>query len=172
VRAFTRDLSSILPGVERFNRGGMGLPELVARISQNGAKAAIVISMWRGNPGEMTILSSKGEETINIRLESALLRREVNPTGPTRISRVDSVLTKSGSSALVKALAEDIASLLNLDLSERVDPHEALAKDTQSFIWFEDGGSGKILWTHYNTLNGVEVGPRIRVSTVRRKSIE
>ncbi len=172
MRAFARDLSSVLPGVERFNRGGMGLPELVARINQNGAKAAIVISLWRGNPGEMTILSSKGEEIINIRLESALLRREVNPTGPTRISRVDSVVIKTGSSPSVIALAEDISSLLNVELSEHVDPHDALTDETQSFIWLEDGNSGKIFWTHYNTINGIEVGPRIRVSSVRRKRIE
>jgi len=150
----------------------MGLPELVARINQNGAKAAIVISLWRGNPGEMTILSSKGEETINIRLESALLRREVNPAGPSRMSRVDCVLIKKGSSSSVKAFAEDIASLLDIGLSEHVDPHEVLTDTTQSFIWLEDGNSGKILWTHYNTKNGIEVGPRIRVSAVRRRKVE
>jgi rRNA maturation protein Rpf1 len=172
VRSFTRDLSSVLPGVERFNRGGMGLPELVARIGQNGAKAAIVISMWRGNPGELTILSPNGEEILNIRLESVLLRREVNPSGTTRIRRVEGVLIKSDCSVKVKALAKDIASLLNIGLSERENPHKALADDPQSFIWFEDGGSGKILWTHYDTLNGIEVGPRIRLLAVRRKSQE
>ena len=172
VRTFVRDLSSVLPGVERFNRGGMGLPELIARINQNGAKAAIVVSMWRGNPGEMVVLSPKGEETINIKLESVLLNREVNPTGPTRIGRVSSVLVKTGSSAQVKALAEDITSLLNLGLSERTDPYDSLTDDTHSFIWLEDGGSGKILWTHYTTLKGIEIGPRIRISKIRRKSVE
>ncbi|MFW9958341.1 MAG: hypothetical protein ACFFCT_09720 [Candidatus Odinarchaeota archaeon] len=168
VRAFARDLSQVLPNVERFNRGRMGLPELISRISQNGAKAAIVISIWQGNPGEMTILSSTGQDTINIRLESVLLRREVNPAGPTRSSRVDCVLIKSGSSAIVKALAEDIASLLDLSLSEQIDAYAALADEAKSFIWLEDSGSGKILWTHYNTHNRIEIGPRIRVSAVRR----
>lgn len=172
MRAFVRDLSSVLPGVERFNRGGMGLPELVARINRNGANAAIVISLWRGNPGEMTVISSKGEEIINIRLESALLRREVNPTGPSRIRRVDCVLIKTGSSYSAKVLAENIASLLNIEISENVNPNEAPMDKTQSFIWFEDGSSGKILWTHYNTINGTEIGPRIRVSAVRRRSIK
>jgi rRNA maturation protein Rpf1 len=172
VRTFVRDLSSIFPGVERFNRGGMGLPELVARINQNSAKAAIVISMWRGNPGEMVILSPSGEETINLRLESTLLRREVNTTGPTRIGRVVSVFVKSNSSAQVKALAKEIASLLNLEISERVAPCESLTDETQSFIWFEEGSSGKILWTHYTTLNCTEIGPRIRISKIRRKGMK
>ena len=52
VRSFSRDLWSVLPGTERFNRGGMGLTELVSRIHNSGAQAALVISIWRGNPGE------------------------------------------------------------------------------------------------------------------------
>jgi U3 small nucleolar ribonucleoprotein protein IMP4 len=172
VRSFVRDLSSVLPNLERFNRGGMGLPELVARINQNDARAAIVVSIWRGNPGQMTVLSPKGEETINIRLESVLLRREVNPSRPARTGRIANVLVKSGSRPQVKALAEDIATLLNLDLSEREDPHEYPSDASYSFAWLEDSGSGKILWTHYTTLDGAEIGPRIRISAVRRKSPE
>jgi len=145
----------------------MGLPELVARINQNGANAAIVISLWRGNPGDMTIISSKGEEIINIRLESALLRREVNPTGPSRISRADCLLFKTGSSPSVKALAENIASLLNIEISEQENPNEVPMDKAQSFIWLEDGNSGKILWTHYSSINRTEIGPRIRISAVR-----
>jgi U3 small nucleolar ribonucleoprotein protein IMP4 len=172
VRSFVRDLSSVLPSIERFNRGGMGIPELVARINQNGARAAIVVSMWRGNPAEMVVLSPKGEETITIRLESALLRREVNPSGPTRISRVENVLFKSGSNSQVKALAEDIATLLDLHVLEQEAPHEDSTEPNRSYVWFEGVGSGKILWTHYTTLNGAEIGPRIRVSNIRRNKME
>jgi rRNA maturation protein Rpf1 len=172
VRSFVRDLSSVLPGIERFNRGGMGVPELVARINLNGAKAAIVVSMWRGNPGEMVVLSPNGEETITIRLESALLRREVNPTGPTRISRVENVLFKSGSNPQVKALAEDIATLLDLHILEQEAPHEDPTDAIRTYIWLEGVGSEKILWTHYTTLNGAEIGPRIRVSNIKRKKME
>jgi len=169
VRTFVRDLCSVLPGVERFNRGGMGLSELTARITQSGAKAAIIISIWKGNPGEMTILSPTGQEVINIRLDTVHLRREVSSATSTRTVRAGSVAIKSESSENAKALAKDIASLLNLDLSEQLNPNGALAEDNQSFIWLEDDDSGRILWTHYDAHNGLEIGPRILVSTFRRK---
>lgn len=169
VRTFARDLASLLPEIERFNRGGIGLPELVARINQRGAKAAIIISIWKGNPGEMTFLTPAGEESINIRLESVQLRREVSTVASTRIAKVVKVVIKSESSERVKTLANDIASLLNLDISEQSSPSDALTEHNQSFIWFDDADSGKILWTHYNAHDGLETGPRIRVSAVRRK---
>jgi len=169
VRTFVRDLWSVLPGVERFNRGGMGLSELTARINQNGAKAAIIISIWKGNPGEMTILSPAGQEVLNIRLDSVHLRREVSSAASTRTTRAESVVIKSESGERAKALADEITSLLNLSLSEQLNPGGGLTEDNQSFIWFEDDASGKILWTHYDAHNGREIGPRILVSTFRRK---
>ncbi len=150
----------------------MSLSELTARINQNGAKAAIIISIWKGNPGEMTILSNAGQEVINIRLDSVHLRREVSSSTSTSIARAKSVVIKSESSERAKALADDIASLLNLNLSEQLNPSGALTEDTQSFIWFEDDDSGEILWTHYDAHDGLEIGPRILVSTFRRKCNE
>lgn len=167
VRTFVRDLCSVLPGVERFNRGGMSLSELTARINQNGAKAAIIISIWKGNPGEMMILSSAGQEVINIRFDSVHLRREVSSATSARMARAKSVVIKSESSERAKELANDIASLLSLNLSEQLNPIGALTEDNQSFIWFENDDSGKILWTHYNAHDGLEIGPRILVSTFR-----
>jgi rRNA maturation protein Rpf1 len=150
----------------------MGLSELTALINQNGAKAAIIISIWKGNPGEMTILSPAGQEVINIRLESVDLRREVSSATPTRIARVEKVIVKSESNDRTKTFANDIASLLNLELSEQFTPSEALTEYNQSFIWLENDDSGKTLWTHYNAHNGLEIGPRILVSTIRRKRDE
>lgn len=167
VRTFVRDLCSVLPGVERFNRGGMSLSELTARINQNGAKAAIIISIWKGNPGEMTILSSAGQEVINIRFDSVRLRREVSSATSVRTAMAESVVIKSESSERARELAKDVASLLSLNLSEQLNPSGALAEDNQSFIWFEDDDSGKILWTHYDARNGLEIGPRILVTTFR-----
>lgn len=145
----------------------MGLAELTARINQDGAKAAIIISIWKGNPGEMTVLSSAGQEVISIRFDRVRLRREVSSAASIRTTTVDSVVIKSESSERAKELANDIASLLSLNLSERLNPIGALTEDNQSFIWFEDDASGKILWTHYDAHNGLEAGPRILVSTFR-----
>jgi rRNA maturation protein Rpf1 len=168
VRTFVRDLSSILPEIDRFNRGGMGISELVARIFQTGAHAALVISIWRGNPGEMTFVSPNGDEILRLKVESALLRREINPKGQPKIHAASRIVIKLGSGEKVRALAEDLAKILNLEVSEQLAPAEVLTNDGQIFIWFEEVGGGKILWTHYAAPACTEVGPRIRISSVRR----
>ena len=168
VRTFARDLSSVLPGTERFNRGGMGLSELTSRIRQSGAQAALIISIWRGNPGEVTVLSSEGEEVLKLRLESALLRREIDSTNKGRVGTIQGVGVKIGSSDYVWALARNFAELMSLNIEEYSDPVESRTEKNRALIWFEDAPSGKILWTHYNTKDLIEIGPRIRVSSVRR----
>ncbi len=170
VRSFARDLSSVLPGTERFNRGGMGLSELTSRIRQSGAQAALIISIWRGNPGEMTILSAEGDEIIKLRLESALLRREIDSSNKGRVGSIEGIGVKIGSSERVWNLARDFATLLSLNIKEYSDPAESRTNKNRTFLWFEDAPAEKILWTHYNTNDLTEIGPRIRVSSVRRLS--
>jgi len=170
VRSFARDLWSVLPGTERFNRGGMGLTELTSRIRQSGAQAALIISIWKGNPGELTVLSPQGAETIKLRLESALLRREINPSNKRNLGAYEGVGVKIGSSERVWNLARDFATLLSLKIEEYSDPSESRTDKKRVLIWFEDAPSDKIHWTWYNTNDLTEIGPRIRVSSVRRLS--
>ncbi|MCJ7817937.1 MAG: Brix domain-containing protein [Candidatus Thorarchaeota archaeon] len=170
VRSFAHDLTSVLPGSERFNRGGMGLTELISRIRQSGAQAALVISIWRGNPGELTILAPDGEEILKLRLESALLRREIDSSNTGRVGSIEGVGVKIGSSESVRDLAGSFAELLSLNIEELSDPSERRTEKNRTLLWFEDAPSEKILWTHYNTKDLSELGPRIRVSSVRRSS--
>ncbi len=168
VRTFARDLSSVLPGTERFNRGGMGLTELTSRIRQSNAQAALIISIWRGNPGELTVLSPQGDEILKLRLESALLRREIDSSNKGRVGTIEGVGVKSGSSERVWNLARDFATLLSLNINEYSDPAKSRTVKNRALLWFEDAPSEKILWTQYNTKDLSEIGPRIRVSSVRR----
>jgi len=170
VRSFARDLSSVIPGSERFNRGGMGITELTSRIRQSGAQAALIISIWRGNPGELTILSPDGVELFILRLESALLRREIDSSNKGKVGNLQCVGVKTGSSDRVLDLARGFADLLSLSVEEYSSPTEARTEKNWSLLWFEDIPEEKILWTHYNTKDLSETGPRIRVSSVRRHS--
>lgn len=147
----------------------MGLQELVARINQSGAQGALVISIWRGNPGELTFISPTGSEMLKLRLDTVLLRREVNANGSARIGRAEFVAVPTMSSERVKILATDIATLLNINIQEHQSATELVGANDQSCIWFEDTPSGKLLWTHYDINNQIEIGPRIRISTVWRK---
>jgi len=170
VRSFARDLSSVIPGSERFNRGGMGITELASRIRQSGAQAAFIISIWRGNPGELIILSPEGTELFKLRLESALLRREIDSSNKGKVGNLQCVGVKTGSSDRVLDLARGFAELLSLNVEEYSSPAESRTEKNWSLLWFEDVPDEKILWTHYNTKDLSEIGPRIRVSSVRRYS--
>jgi len=168
VRSFVRDLSTVLPGTDRFNRGGMGLSQLAARVGQSGAKAALVVSMWKGNPGILRFMSSSGEELVTIKVESAKLRREVSQTKKNRIIGTAGIFIGSESSNKTRELGEILASFLDIEIFEVTTPEDVQVEDNLSLIWLEDQPSGKILWTHYNSTDRIEIGPRIRVSSIRR----
>jgi len=146
----------------------MGLDELASRIRQSGAQAALIISIWRGNPGELTILTPEGKEAFKLRLESALLRREIDPSNKGRVGTIEGVGVKIGSSTKVLDFARFFAELLSLNIEELSGPAERRTEKNRALIWFEDAPSEKILWTFYNTKDLSELGPRIRVSSVRR----
>jgi rRNA maturation protein Rpf1 len=146
----------------------MGRSELASRVGQSGANAALVISMWKGNPSLLIFTTSSGVETISIKMESAKLRREVNPTKNHRIVDVAGVFVKSGSSDKAIELGELLSSFLNIELVKTSTPVDAQVEKNWSYIWLEDLSTGKILWTHYLSDNGTEIGPRIRVTSIRR----
>jgi len=167
VRTFARDLWTVLPDTQRFNRGGMGLSEITARVGQTGANAALIISMWKGNPSILSFKSTTGDELASIKIEMAMLRREVSKEKK-RTNAVSGVFIESQSSEKTHALGRLLSKFLNVDLREvsQIDP--ATLDPGQTAIWLQDANSGKILWTHYHTTDGTEMGPRIRVTSLRR----
>ncbi len=168
VRSFIRDLSVVLPDSFRFNRGGMSQSEIVSRIQQTSANAALIVTLSKGNPGSILVLQSDGTQQAEIILESAALRREVEVSSRIRVDMLDSVLYDSESSNRTRNLAVIIASLMD------VEPRPAESADYSCRespngvrIWFQDLPNERILWTHYSSGNAVEIGPRIRVKSVR-----
>lgn len=168
VRSFARDLWSVLSGSERFNRGSMSVEELLSRILQSGARAALVISIWKGNPGEMTVLLPSGAELLRMKIDSALLRRETNPIFKRKIDGIESICVKTGSSKKVMEIARDLGNLFDTLVQECQSPTDISSNSNRILIWLEDSPKGKILWTHYSTYNSLELGPRIKISSVRR----
>ncbi len=166
MRSFARDLWTVLPNTDRFNRGGQGLSEIAARVRLTGAHAALIISMWKGNPSILSFISSSEEELASIKVEMAMLRREVN-AAKKRINRVIGVFVESNSSDKTRALGEMLASFLDLELAEVIQLDTTKHEPNQSLIWLQDAPSGKILWKHYHTTDCTEIGPRIRVTSFR-----
>ena len=170
IRSFARDLWSVLPSSDRFNRGGMGIGELVSRIATSGADAALVISTWKGNPGDLTFLLPDGREDLVLRVESAVLRREVNETGRPRVRSIAGIFLKSHSEAPAATIAEVLGTILGVEVVEAESvPLDGTAGRVA--IWLESLPSGKTLWTHHHTMDGKEIGPRIRVKSLRRSDV-
>ncbi len=170
VRAFARDLSTVLPGSLRFNRGGMSLKELVSRISQEDAEVAFVITTFRGNPGFIQIVSSDGSIHYEIRTESAVLRREVLAGIKLRISELITIAIMNESSEETIHFSQYLASLLAIPLT-RIEKIEDIPKGraNQAFIMLKESGR-KILWTWHHASDQKEIGPRIRITELGSKS--
>lgn len=149
----------------------MGIGELVSRIASSGSEAALIISNWKGNPGDLTLLLPDGSQGFTLRIESAALRREVDEGSRPRISSIAGVFLKPGSATEATQLAERLGSVLHVDVrvSESVPAGGQLGGVA---IWLESLPSGKTLWTHHHTHDGREIGPRIRLKQSRRPDTE
>ena len=169
VRTFVRDLCTVIPGLERFNRGSMSLSELVSRIKQSSAIGALIISMYRGNPGTMQLLSADGTEIIHVKMESALLKREIQQKQGTRIKSIRTIYVQKDCSAETLLLASMIADIVGHSpiFIPLVTDFEA-GSDNESYMWLQDLPDGKTLWTHYNSATRTEIGPRVRAFNIRR----
>ncbi|MFQ5831242.1 MAG: hypothetical protein ACE5H4_00875 [Candidatus Thorarchaeota archaeon] len=145
------------------------MAELVARIHQSGAKMALVVSLWKGNPRIIQFVSPTGENLLALKIESATLRRELLSSKGLRIVSVSTVTVGKESSGVAKHFAGFIAALMNHRVVESDGPVLVGLEGTNMVeIRIEDLGGGKILWTHYHTLNAQEIGPRIRIVEIRR----
>ena len=146
----------------------MSRAEIVARLINHDANFVIVVTMYKGNPNNLEIVSSEGKAVATIFMESAMLRREVLKSRNPRINGISSVSIKQGSSKQAYELAQLVGSLLGIDVIETTDVKQTGAKSSVIF-WFQDLKHGKILWTHYHAFDGIEIGPRIRVSSLSRR---
>jgi rRNA maturation protein Rpf1 len=160
----------VFPDSVRFNRGGMSRAEIIARVVNQEANFVIIVTMYKGNPSNLEIISSEGEPWAKIHMESAMLRREVLESSSPRINSIYSVEVKKDSTRQTIELAHLIGSLVNTDVIESTDVNQTSTKSS-AIIWFQDLNRGKTLWTFYHAFDGIEIGPRIRVKSLIR-SIE
>lgn len=169
VRSFTRDLMSVLPGSERFNRGGMSLEELAARTKQSGAKALLIVTILRGNPHELQVLSASGTTVLSALIESAQLRREVLPSRGPRINGLSEIVIGSPCSTQAQQIGETMSSLLDAPLMAPGSVGPIGEKGiNRAIMEFHDLPQGRLIWTHYHAYDGMEIGPRIRIFSIRR----
>ena len=129
--------------------------------------------MFRGNPGTLQLLSPEGTTLFEIKIESALLRREIQTKKIARIKTNPGIFIKDDSSEETIVFATQFANILGVPIinAESVD---AVKPDKKQaiFMWFQDLSDGKVLWTQYLTSDKIEIGPRVRAFKIRRNHTE
>jgi rRNA maturation protein Rpf1 len=149
----------------------MSISELRSRVVQSGAALALVVSIWKGNPRTIRFLYPTDDDVLELRIESAALRREVSDNKGSRIHSIYGVTVEENCSSNARELASVVASMLNTDVKN--EPHPVVLDEPGSGmveIRITDLPGKKLLWTSYGTRNGSEIGPRIRISQLRRVS--
>jgi rRNA maturation protein Rpf1 len=149
----------------------MSLEELRSRLLQSGAKIALIVSIWKGNPRTITFLYPTDVDVFELRIESAALRREISDNKAARIHSVYGVTVEKNCSLVARELASILASILSVDVKD--EPHPVNLGEAgigMAEIRVTDLHGSKLLWTCYHARNGSEIGPRIRVSELRRVS--
>jgi hypothetical protein len=130
---------------------------------------ALIVTLWKGNPGTIQFISPTSDELLTVKIDSAALRREVSSFKGRRINSIHAVTVRKDTSRQGRFLADFIAALVDLEAIESNAPAIVGSEGSNKVeIRVEDLGGGKILWTHYHALDGEEIGPRIRVSGLRR----
>jgi rRNA maturation protein Rpf1 len=157
----------MLPDADRFNRGSLSRPELIARISLTSAAGVIIVSLHKGNPGVIEFLDRTGTTVLEALLESAMLRREVQPVRAVRVSKIRGIYVAQGGTKQVTQLAEVLSHLTAAPIIPDVQYRDPSDNAKECDVWLEEQPNGKILWTWYQSKDGTEIGPRIRVASVR-----
>ena len=150
----------------------MSLSELVARIRQSGARAAFVVSSFRGNPGTLQIILSSGDIPYELRIESGLLRREIESENHIRITRLVAVGTMNNTGETVQDLSKTIATLLGVEFRSLSSENEIVCGATSEVIMLFRGIGEKAIWCTFHSKDGQEIGPRIRLAGIRRNTNE
>jgi rRNA maturation protein Rpf1 len=145
----------------------MSIAELSSRIKQSRASAAIVVSLFKGNPRSLQILSPDGGQIMEVRVESAKLRREVTSSHSPKMRNIHSIAVQSEAGEQTRAIAEMLSSLLDAPIAESLEIVAVGSKGmNEVMVWLQDFPTGKTLWTFYHAKDGLEIGPRMRITSV------
>jgi len=168
VRTFVRDIFTVYPGSTRFNRGSSSLSELAATIRTTGAAAALIVQMRSGNPSIIQVLMPDGTEAMHILIESTVLRREISVASEVRVGGILHISVPTDATASVRSFATMMSEICGSELmvSDTLDPAGPNGTN-RVIVRLESLPSGRALWSHYHAKDLKEIGPRIRVTSIR-----
>jgi len=162
IRTFTHDLASVIPGTTRINRGKLSLEEVAEEAAWRGLEKVIVVDRWKGGPGRIRLfkVGEAGLVEVNPRIyvRGIKLRREF---GAKRRRSARSLFLRGPEDGEpdVRRLLRALSEFLEAPIIEEDKPEN---HDAEMRLTPEDSGCIQI--SFFLHPEGVEVGPRIRVS--------
>jgi len=172
-RSLCNDLVKVIPGAIKVNRGKMSIKDVTAKTLELNANAAIIISVYRGNPGKIWFLQvtehSYGWVPPDILLAGVKLQREFGYFKVPPFRKLAITVAEEAENQL-KKLAKTLSDILKVPLIYvKTNYNELLEQQTKDFdvlLYISDDPQFKAAITFIQTIDGNEVGPRIHIKKV------
>lgn len=166
MRTLCRDLSHVIPGILRVNRGKMSKNEVAEKALEVKAKKVIIINRWKGGPGKIELfnldLGKLQPAPPLIYLRGVRLRREI-PGALIRGRRIKTLAVEKPSNPTVEVEKFKNALKNFFDIPE-VSQEEAQSGMYDALMRINIDQTGRMIVTFIFAAEGKETGPRMMIS--------
>ncbi|MHA1583005.1 MAG: hypothetical protein ACTSYM_11010 [Candidatus Baldrarchaeia archaeon] len=169
-RSLCNDLVKVIPGAVKVNRGKMNIKDVAAKTLELNANTAIIISVYRGNPGKIWFLQVTEHSyrwvPPDILLAGVKLQREFGYFKLPPFRKLAVIVPEETKDELEK-LAKALSNILKVPLIYTSMDHKELlkqqAKDFDIVLYVDNDPRFKAVIKFIQTTDGKEIGPRIRI---------
>ena len=167
VRAFCRDLSHVIPGTLRVNRGKLSKMGVAGKALELKAEKVAIIDRWKGGPGKIQLFRVAGEEGLKlippiIYLRSVTLRREI-PGAIIKGRRIKSIAIEEppNTTSNMEKFKNACSEFFEIPIISQSEVLEG--KYDASMKIFTDN-AGYLIVTFILLPEKIETGPRMKIS--------
>ena len=169
-RSLCNDLARAIPGAIKVNRGKMSIKDVAAKTLELNANAAIIISVYRGNPGKIWFLQVTEHSyhwvPPDMLLAGVKLQREFGYFKLPTLRKLAVTVLEEAEYEL-KELAKALSNILKVPLICVSTSHRDLLKqqikDFDVLLYVNSDPQFKSAIKFIQTIDGKEIGPRIRI---------
>jgi len=165
IRTFCNDLTRVILGMVRVNRGKMSMDEVAEEALEQGADRVIIVDRWQGGLGKIEFfhIGALGLTSFSpsLYLAGIRLQREFQPAKLKPLHSL--VITQSDDDSL--RMADTLSKFLNIPV---LPEKEALLK-YQVAMHISSDAKRRVQITFMLLPQKVEIGPRITLSPVMWK---
>lgn len=168
VRSFVKDLVSVLPEAERLTRGKATFRDLYYEAVARGAQRVIIVSVWKGNPGTLSVYEPLEPPEMELRLmtrmilEGVRLSRETPGAQRAYGARSLGIYVSPAASEDLHHLADVLARSMLAGIA--VDYEEALSRfDVVAVV---NRGGSSLAEIEFRCSTGRVCGPLLRLASV------